>query len=284
MTNSIKLWSNQKLIDRVISNKVINDNAYWCKIHELRRRGSKDIYSCSKKLCKSKDFKEKTIGIDILAQFGSPNLIHSKEVTQLLLQMLKKEKDPRILNSLLVSLGHNNKNIKSKDIDFLNSFQTHENSDVRYGLVFALLGKEYKNAITTLITMSKDKSKLVRDWATFGLGTQIEKNSKIIRDALWSRVIDDDQDTRLEAIVGLAKRQDPKIKDVIIEELKNGEYGTLLFEAVLEIGDYDFLKYLNKNLKDANNEDDINSDWINDLKNCIKELKKIIKHKKKTQN
>jgi len=128
-------------------------------------------------------------------------------------------------------------------------------------------------AINTLIFLSKDKSKPVRDWATFGLGTQIEKNTKQIRNALWERVNDKDQDTKLEAIVGLAKRKDLRIKEIIIREIKYGEYGTLLFEAAQEIGDLDFIKPLQSNLRESKNNSSINPDWVKGLKACIKVLK-----------
>ncbi len=68
---------------------------------------------------------------------------------------------------------------------------------------------------------------------------------------MWNRINDSDFETKSEAIVGLANRMDKRIKEVIISELENGDYGTLLFEAILKLNDKEYLPYLNENLKIA---------------------------------
>lgn len=70
-------------------------------------------------------------------------------------------------------------------------------------------------AIDALIDLSNDKVASIRNWATFGLGSQIETDNNKIRKALWSRTSDKNQDTKLEAIVGLANRNDIKVKEII---------------------------------------------------------------------
>ena len=50
----------------------------------------------------------------------------------------------------------------------------------------------------------------VRDWATFALGTLAEADAEELRDALAARLDDPDEDTRLEAVHGLAVRGDPR--------------------------------------------------------------------------
>ena len=50
----------------------------------------------------------------------------------------------------------------------------------------------------------------MRDWATFALGTLAEADSRQLRDALAARLDDPDEDTRLEAVHGLAVRGDPR--------------------------------------------------------------------------
>ena len=54
-----------------------------------------------------------------------------------------------------------------------------------------------------------------------------------------------------------------------------GEYGTLLFEAILDFKDKDFLPLLYQNLKLSEDSTDINPEWIKELKLCITELEKI---------
>ena len=146
---------------------------------------------------------------------------------------------------------------------------------IKEGLVFSLLGKNDVDAIKTLISLSMDKSSYIRDWATFGIGSQTKKDTIEIRNALWKRINDKHQDTKLEAIAGLAKRKDIRIKEIIKRELLSGEYGTLLLEAILDLKDKDFLPLLYQNLKLAEDSTDINSAWIKDLKICITKLEKI---------
>jgi len=55
----------------------------------------------------------------------------------------------------------------------------------------------------------------------------------------------------------------------------DGEYGTLLFEAILDFKDKDFLPLLYQNLKLSEDSTDINPEWIKELKLCITELEKI---------
>lgn len=106
------------------------------------------------------------------------------------------------------------------------------------------IGIDNINAIETLIKLSSDKLSHIRNWATFGLGTQIERNNKTIREALWARVNDKHQETKLEAIVGLAKRKDKRVNDIIKREIIGGEYGILLFEAIIETQNKEFLPLL----------------------------------------
>ena len=136
-------------------------------------------------------------------------------------------------------------------ISKLIEFKTHKFADARFELTLAISCLDNNAAIETLIELSNDKDSDIRNWATFGLGTQLENDTEDIRNALWNRINDSDFETKSEAIVGLANRMDKRIKEVIISELENGDYGTLLFEAILKLNDKEYLPYLNENLKIA---------------------------------
>ncbi|MHA3789001.1 hypothetical protein ACX0HA_12365, partial [Flavobacterium hauense] len=117
-----------------------------------------------------------------------------------------------------------------------------------------------------------DASANIRNWATFGLGSQTEKDSPVIRAALWNRVNDKHKDTRFEAISGLAQRKDERIAGIIRKELIKENYQGLLFEAIATLGDKQFLPTLKEQYNRFKTNEDINPEWLSDMKNCIKTL------------
>lgn len=275
-----KNWTDEKIISRLINNKT--DKSRWENIGTLRQRPSEELFFKSVELTKSDNTKIRKIGIDILAQLGSSPRPFLKETLKIYFELLEVETEPDVLMSLLYSIGHNNEELDKEQIEKTCSFIDNENSRVKEGVVYALLGIENLTAIETLIKLSSDKLSNIRNWATFGLGTQIERNNKSIRETLWNRVNDKHQETKLEAIVGLAKRKDNRVNDIIRREIIGSEYGTLLFEAIIETQEKEFLPLLKQNLKTINGDKTINPEWKKDLKNCIDELTKLTNKKRTT--
>ena len=275
-----KNWTDEKVISRLINNKT--DKSRWDNICVLRKRPSEELFLKCVELTKSGSTKIRKIGIDILDQLGLTPRPFLKETLKIYFELLEVEIDPDVLSSLFYSIGHNNEELNKVQIEKICSFRDNENNWVKGGLVSALLGVDNLTAIETLVKLSSDKLSHIRNWATFGLGTQIERNNKIIREALWSRVTDKHQETKLEAIVGLAKRKDNRVNEIIKREIIDGEYGVLLFEAILVVKDKEFLPLLNQNLKSIKKSKNINPEWEEDLKNCLKELTKLTTEKRTT--
>jgi HEAT repeat protein len=78
--------------------------------------------------------------------------------------------------------------------------------------------QEDSHLTVPVIALSCDEDSNVRDWATFGLGSIIDIDSTAIREALLARLKDDDDETRIEAIEGLALRGDARVVPVILRE------------------------------------------------------------------
>jgi len=272
--------SDDKLIHRLLNNK--SDKTRWENIRVLRNRPSEALFSKCVELTKSNNPKNRKIGIDILAQLGLPPRPFLKETIKIYFDLLPIETDPGILMSLLYAIGHNNEELDNEQIDQLCSLIDNKNSWVKEGLVFALLGIDHLSAIETLITLSSDKLSHIRNWATFGIGSQIDRNNKNIREALWKRMNDKHQETKLEAVVGLAKRKDKRVKDIIRRELLGGESGSLLFEAIIETKDHEFLPILKQHLKTIEGDETINPDWKKGLTNCVEELIRLTNKRKTT--
>lgn len=95
-------------------------------------------------------------------------------------------------------------------------------------------------AIEVLIRLSRDADPHVRDWATMGLGSQVELDTPAIRDALRARLGDEGGGAATcgEAALGLAKRKDPSVFDTLANWLDAEPLtvGNLVIDAAGELG------------------------------------------------
>lgn len=270
---SRKNWASEKIFNRLLNNKT--QKAYWDNISELRKRPNPTVFKKAYEFAQSDFDKQKIIGLDVLQQLGFNPRYNKKQTVELHFELLEKKQSDNVLKSIFYGIGHNNEELSDKQISKLVTFQNVENIDVKHALISALSGVENIKAIETIIDFSKNKKSSIRNWATFGIGSLIDLDTTEIRNALWDRVTDNDFETKSEAIVGLANRKDKRIKDVISTELENGDYGTLLFEAILTIRDKDFLPLLNRNLEiSKTNENDLKNGWVSALEETINELEK----------
>jgi HEAT repeat protein len=78
---------------------------------------------------------------------------------------------------------------------------------------------------------------IVRDWATFELGSIVTADTPEIRDALVARLNDTDDMTRHEAIVGLAERKERRMLPALQEALSGLEVWSLAVEAAELMGE-----------------------------------------------
>lgn len=89
------------------------------------------------------------------------------------------------------------------------AFCSDPRAEIRFSVRFAL--GSFPNAplsVKTLLTLIEDAEADVRDWATFGVGVWGDPDSIELRESLRRRLNDSNTDGRVEAVVGLAKRND----------------------------------------------------------------------------
>ncbi len=92
--------------------------------------------------------------------------------------------------------------------------------------------------VVALVRALDDPDADVRDWAACGLGAMLDVDSPRIRDALARHCYDDDgSDTAGEALVGLARRGDPRAIPRLMELLADPRTGNLIVEAAGETAD-----------------------------------------------
>lgn len=271
-------WTDEKLFLRLLTNK--SDKSYWDNIRIVRSRPTHTIFTKCIDLTMSPIPKKRMIGVDILAQLGSSVRPFHKQSVKHFFAMLAQERNIKVLTSLLYAIGHNNENLNKTQVEKVSDFKKQTNVQLRQSVVYALLSVDHNKAIDTLIYLSNDNIASIRNWATFGIGTQIDTTNNKIIVALWNRVDDTHKETQLEAIVGLAKRQDDRIKKVITDILNQGEADSLIFDAVCVLADTTLIPVLKKQLKHAKLDKTVNVEWISKLKSCISELQ--LKDRKST--
>jgi len=211
-----------------------DEDAAWEAVTILHYIGTQEVLEAATRLCASDSADERQLGANILGQLGKPDRTYPDECFELLAAMLAKETDPNVLECIGVAFGH----LKDpRAIKLLLPLKRHPNSDVRFGVVLGLTGHSRPEVIGALIELSRDSEELVRTWATFALGTMIPADSPRIREALFARISDSHDETRGEALVGLALRKDERVIEPLISDLSSGNAGRLTLEAAEAIGD-----------------------------------------------
>jgi len=143
----------------------------------------------------------------VLGQLGTTTPALPAEQEAALRAMADRETDPHVLSAIICAFGHLG---APAGHDWLLAQRAHEDTYVREAVAFALGGRRGEDTLAALIELSGDEDAKVRDWATFALGTLAEADSPALRDALAARLDDPDEDTRMEAVHGLALRGDER--------------------------------------------------------------------------
>lgn len=210
------------------------DEEAWECVEELHRRGTADVLARARRLCLSSKPEERMLGADILGQLGVPRRTFPHECAAILVDMLKPDELPAVLQSVGVALGH----LKdTRALEPLAKLRHHPDPRVRDGVVAGLLGRTENAAVDALVDLSGDIEKTVRDWATFGIGLEIDTDSEAIREALYHRLCDPEEKIRHQAMLGLARRKDKIARKIIYKELRRSEIIPIVLEAAEELGD-----------------------------------------------
>lgn len=246
--------STHELISLALSE--LDEDAAWEPVTILHRRGTREIFDAARWLVLSSCAVERTLGANILGQLGVPNRSFSRESVELLLELFQSESDESVLEATCVALGHIHDPLA---IPALARLSSHPSENVRFSVVHGLMGHSDGLAIATLIELSADTDEVVRDWATFGLGSQVDDDTPAIREALFRRTTDSDSVVRGEALVGLARRHDERVVQPLIRELTREEQTDrwdLPIEAAEELADQRLLPTLLRLKQDVGDGDD----------------------------
>lgn len=238
---------------------------YWSAVHELQRRGDRHTFELAAQLATSADEAKVVLGLDVLAQLGfaegRPFLEESLPIV--LARAVDPDGETQAIVAAISALGHLG---DARGLDAAVGRVRHPDDDVRFAVARALpsLAGEppAAEAVDALIALTSDAHSDVRDWATFGLGSQLEVDSPRIRDALAARLDDADGDTAGEALVGLARRHNARVVDRLRQWLDEPICGNLIVEAAAAFGSADLLPALLRLKELGWDQDDPRAEWL----------------------
>ncbi len=207
----------------------------------LHYRGSQEVFDAALDLLRSEYPRARAVGSDILGQLGVPNRTFPEETQELFSYLLETETDSEVLYAVCTAISHNS---EFGILQPLTRLKDHPDPDIRLGVVYGLLHQKDDLSARTLTELSTDEDARVRDWATFGLGELRDMDTPELRDALASRLSDPDEVVRNEARKGLARREDFRAVQPLVEALSADSIFDLDLEAAKELGHPDLLPVL----------------------------------------
>ncbi|MEV7925833.1 HEAT repeat domain-containing protein [Kitasatospora sp. NPDC088779] len=222
-----------------------DDHDGWNEYSPLLWRAAADeaALPLGLELIGSADPIERTAGCDLLRDTSYHHEATRAGTATALVALAQRETDDHVLRALARAIEQTH---DPRAVPVLVALAGHPDAEVREGVArsFAevLTGLPDGPDIHTLIRLTQDQNPHVRDWATFTLGVQSAADSPAIRAALWARTADEHDETRMEAIHGLASRHDPRVVPLLAELIGSPEGAhALTFSAEPITGDPELL-------------------------------------------
>jgi len=225
----------------------------WYAYQELQYRGTAEVFEAACRALGADDPTVRGVGADVLAQLGYPQGgTFVAEAVDALVKRARDEEHPGVLEAIAFALGHR---ASPAGRDTLFSLARHTSPEIRYAVATGLWAVAIKSAagddddpevVAVHLELMRDPDPQVRNWATFGLGTQLTADTAEIRAALTDRLPDPDEETREEAVCGLANRRDEAAFQPLLEYLRSGSAGVGCIQAAEAWGDARFIDVLTR--------------------------------------
>jgi HEAT repeat protein len=256
---------------------------WWQHVGQLQRIASREVFERAVALLVSTKAEDRSLGAYVLSQLGyeRDEPPFRAQSIRVLLHTLETEKASNVLEALVVALS---RLYARRAIPKLVLLAAHPAVEVRQALAAELIhctqerawGDEHPDPRVTavLLKLSCDRVGAVRDWACFSLGNSVH-DSPELRDAFVERLRDRHLDTRVEAIAALARRNDRRAIEPLLDILRRRRWrvGTWVTSDLVAFAgrtrDRRFLPYL---------EDfqawDLLEDEVREVKKAIARIKK----------
>lgn len=220
-----------------------DDDGAWEAVAVLRLRGTKEVFELAKSYCESDNPKARARGLSVLAQLGAgkpeaerPFMDESVSIAISHLQ----DSSPEAVSSAAWALSHLGTEAAVTALIYL---QGHPDADVRQAVACCINLRRRAEWVPILLALMEDENEVVRDWATFELGSgefletgvMHYADSPEIRAALRQRTEDSYEEARREAIWGLAKRRDPLGLRLLLDHLESESWWSGDEDAAQEV-------------------------------------------------
>lgn len=218
--------STDELFRRVVkeaSSDTKDGDVYWAEVQLLQRAEPAAVWALVEPLAHASDPHLRALVPDVLRFVGGHGQPLLERTVSLFREMLASEQSAEVLSALAEAF------VDLRDpraVDLLRPCLFHADTSVRKSVILGLLPVAHL-AVSELVRLSEDASDEVRNWATFGLGSQLGSSESAdlidtpeIRDALVRRLIDPHAETRAEAALGLAMRGDERAIPIVQRELE----------------------------------------------------------------
>ena len=267
----IRRWSNDRLVRFALAWG--SGHRGWAAVALLHRRGSPRLLAQILTLARSASARRRALAMDIAAQLREPGHSHDYESEPYALEQTRAmlidglaDPHPRVLQAAITGLGHRP---AAGALAALLKHVDSADSGVRFALAFTLSHSPEPAAVAAVLRLATDRDDDVRDWATFGLGALSDADGDEIRELLWTNAHDANRDVRGEAVVGLARRSDPRVIELLKTRLLEDDCRVYELEAAEEMPHAELLEPLQRLRDDAEQRRDLDPFWHRHLLEAI---------------
>jgi HEAT repeat protein len=231
---------------------------WWRYVGQLQQLATDAVFKNAVALLAGAKTEDRSLAAYVLSQLGyerNEPPFRDRSI-RVLLTALETEKASEVLEALVVALS---RLYARRAIPQLVRLAAHPAVEVRQAVAAEVIhttqergwGDERPDSRVTaaLLKLSRDSVGAVRDWACFSLGNS-ELDSPKLRDAFVERLRDRHVDTRVEAIAALARRNDRRAIEPLLEILgrRSWRLGTWVTSDLVTFAgrtrDQRFLPYL----------------------------------------
>jgi HEAT repeat protein len=202
-----------------------DDDTVWESVSVLRLRGTPEVFDVARLYCASENSKARARGLSVLAQLGAgkpdaerPFIAASVSIAIDHLQ----DSNLEVVRCAVWALSHLG---TGPGVTALIGLRNHSDPEVRQAVACCIELRKHSQAVSILIALMEDQNEVVRDWASFALGSDdYEQGGPEINAALHRRLVDNYEEARREAIWGLARRRDPVGLKLLLDLLESDKW------------------------------------------------------------